>query len=184
MAEDQRLFEALVRHAATTGFAERAGVAPAEVTAFFDRLRSTLGLPPPAPATTLYLHTDGAARGNPGPAGIGASISEESGAIVASVSRYVGENTNNFAEYHAVIAGLEEARSLKPEVLHIRLDSLLVVNQVKGLWRVKEKTLMPLVARVHELLRHFAHWDIAHIPREENGEADRLANLGIDQHGG
>ncbi|MDY6852649.1 MAG: ribonuclease HI family protein [Thermodesulfobacteriota bacterium] len=122
------------------------------------------------------LYTDGAARGNPGPAGAGAVLRDENGDLLAEVSRFLGRGTNNEAEYQGLIFGLEEALGLGARRLKMRLDSELVVKQVSGLYRVKNKRLRPLYQRVMALLQDLETYDILHIRREKNTEADALAS--------
>ena len=130
----------------------------------------------------LRLFTDGAARGNPGPAGIGISIEDEDGMKLKMLHRWIGTATNNQAEYLALIDGLKAVRAWKPDRLEIRLDSKLVVEQVKGLYRVKEPQLKELHERVRGLLGEFGDWEIKHVDREQNKRADHLANMAIDDH--
>ena len=127
------------------------------------------------------LYTDGAARGNPGPAGSGAALVAPDGTVIAEVTRFLGHATNNVAEYTALIIGLEEASRRGIEHLDVRMDSLLVVQQMKGLWRIKHPGLKPLALQAGALLAGFPSRTIEHIPREENGIADALANRAIDQ---
>jgi ribonuclease HI len=132
----------------------------------------------------LTIHTDGAARGNPGPAGAGAFIQDEQGAVVSEDCRYLGEATNNVAEYEALLLGLERARELGARQLEIRTDSQLVVRQLTGQYRVRNPVLQRLHARVRQLADEFESVAYRHVPREQNGEADRLANRAIDTHPG
>jgi len=127
------------------------------------------------------LYTDGAARGNPGPAGSGAALVAPDGTVIAEVTRFLGHATNNVAEYTALIIGLQEASRRGIEHLDVRMDSLLVVQQMKGLWRIKHPGLKPLALQAGALLAGFPSRTIEHIPREENGIADELANRAIDQ---
>jgi len=128
---------------------------------------------------TLVINADGASRGNPGPAAIGATIKDENGRLLASVSQRIGRTTNNQAEYRALIAALEKAISLEARRVDIRLDSELVVRQVEGRYKVKKATLRPLYLRVGELLGRLEGFTLTHIPREQNAEADRLANAAL-----
>lgn len=128
---------------------------------------------------TLVINADGASRGNPGPAAIGATIKDENGLLLASVSQRIGRTTNNQAEYRALIAALEKAISLEARRVDIRLDSELVVRQVEGRYKVKKATLRPLYLRVGELLGRLEGFTLTHIPREQNAEADRLANAAL-----
>jgi ribonuclease HI len=127
------------------------------------------------------LYADGAARGNPGPAGAGALLLDEKGAPLAELARPLGRATNNVAEYKALILGLEEARRRGIDEIDVRMDSLLVVRQMQGLWKIKHPGLRPLALQAGALLAEFAHRSIEHVPREENAEADRLANRAIDE---
>ncbi|HUV43844.1 MAG TPA: ribonuclease HI family protein [Dehalococcoidales bacterium] len=128
---------------------------------------------------TLVINADGASRGNPGPAAIGATIKDENGRLLASVSQRIGRTTNNQAEYRALIAALEKAISLEARRVDIRLDSELVVRQVEGRYKVKKATLRPLYLRVGELLGRLEGFTLTHVPREQNAEADRLANAAL-----
>lgn len=129
----------------------------------------------------VRLYADGAARGNPGPAGSGAALVDPDGTVIAEMTRFLGHATNNVAEYTALIIGLEEAARRGIEHLDIRMDSLLVVQQMKGLWRIKHPGLKPLALQAGALLAGFPSRTIEHIPREQNGIADALANRAIDQ---
>jgi ribonuclease HI len=131
----------------------------------------------------LRLYTDGAARGNPGPAGLGISIEDDQGNKLSTKHKWLGVATNNQAEYRALIEGLKAVREWKPERLEVRLDSNLVVQQIKGGFRVKEPELKKLHEEARALLEAFAEWDIKHVDREHNKRADYLANLAIDEHG-
>lgn len=127
------------------------------------------------------LFADGAARGNPGPAGSGALLLDERGGVLAELCLALGHATNNVAEYSALILGLEEARKRGVEEIDVRMDSLLVVRQMQGLWKIKHPGLRPLALRAGALLAEFARRTIEHIPREENSRADKLANRAIDE---
>jgi ribonuclease HI len=132
-------------------------------------------------AVTVFA--DGGARGNPGPAAIGAVVldpSTDPPTRLASVSERIGSTTNNVAEYKALIAGLEAARAFPSRRVIIRADSMLVVRQVEGAWRVKQPHLRPLLDEVRRLLRAWDEVDIAHVPREQNADADMLVNAALD----
>jgi len=129
----------------------------------------------------LVINTDGAARGNPGPAGIGAVIRREDGTVLAEISRFLGHATNNVAEYTALILALEKAAALGAAEVEVFTDSELMVKQIHGEYRVKNEGLKGLYQKVQELAAGFSSFRITHVPREENKEADRLANLGIDE---
>lgn len=125
------------------------------------------------------LYTDGASRGNPGPAAIGAVIKDGQGRVLARISRRIGRTTNNQAEYQAVIAAIEEAVRLGVAGVVIKSDSELVVKQINGRYRVKNPALKPLHQRVRELQSLFQSFVIASIPRHQNAEADRLSKAAL-----
>jgi probable phosphoglycerate mutase len=129
----------------------------------------------------LVLYADGAARGNPGPAGAGAVLYDATGAVVAELALPLGRATNNVAEYNALILGLEEAKRRGASAVDVRMDSLLVVQQMRGLWRIKHPGLVPLALRAGALLASFPEREIRHVPREENVAADLLSNRAIDE---
>lgn len=128
----------------------------------------------------MTLFADGGARGNPGPAGSGAVLLDEGGTVIAELSRFLGHATNNVAEYTGLIIGLEEALRRGVDELDVRMDSLLVVQQMKGLWRIKHPGLKPLALRAGELLARFPKRTVEHVPREQNGLADAMVNRAID----
>lgn len=139
-------------------------------------------LPPdPGPLTLhVIVACDGAARGNPGPAGAGAQLTNMDGDVIAEIAVGLGEATNNVAEYSAAILGLERAVELGADEVTLRSDSQLMVNQLTGRYRVRTAHLVPLHRRVRELAQGFARVRFEHVPRERNVEADRLANEGVD----
>ena len=125
------------------------------------------------------LMVDGAARGNPGEAGCGAAICDETGAVVKELSRYLGHTTNNVAEYEALLLGLEALLHMGRKNVCVQSDSQLLVRQLNGEYRVKDEKLKVLFQRAMSLLRRFEAYRILHVPRELNKLADRLANRGI-----
>jgi ribonuclease HI len=129
---------------------------------------------------TIRLFTDGAARGNPGPAGLGMVIEDDSGLRLWGGCRFVGTATNNRAEYLALIDGLRKAAEWKPDRLEVFMDSRLVVEQVSGRFKVRNADLEPLHRQATSLLRTFADVAVRHVPRERNRGADALANRAID----
>lgn len=133
-------------------------------------------------AKKLLVYADGGARGNPGPAGAGAYLENERGEPVARVYKYLGETTNNVAEYSALIFGLKEAIRQGAHEILVRMDSQLVVRQVLGEYKVKHPNLQKLHEQVLELLKAIPRYRFEHIPREANTEADKLANLAVDSH--
>ena len=131
-------------------------------------------------ANKVTIFTDGAARGNPGPAAIGAVIKDEKGNLAASISRCLGATTNNQAEYRAIIAALEKALSLGARQAMLYSDSELVVKQINGQYKIKHAALRPLYSEVVKLAGALESFKIAYIPRERNKEADSLANKALD----
>lgn len=135
----------------------------------------------------LIINTDGGARGNPGPAGIGVVISDEAGKIIGAFKEYIGEATNNVAEYKALILALVECNKIlkeKSEILNleIRMDSELIVRQMQGRYKIKEPTLQVLASEVIKLKQAFQKVTFNHVRREYNKEADALVNEAIDSH--
>ena len=129
----------------------------------------------------LNIYTDGACRGNPGYGGAGVVLTDEKGNIVGTTREFLGLCTNNLAEYRALIIGLEEALRRHCRQLHIFLDSELLVNQIKGTYRVKNNKLKILMGDVRRLLASFDGYIVEHIERNQNRTADRLANQAIDE---
>ncbi len=135
----------------------------------------------PADPGHLIVACDGASRGNPGPAGIGVAITNEDGEVLAEIAQGIGETTNNVAEYTAVIEGLARAAELGARTVTLRSDSLLLISQLTGRYRVKASHLQPLHRRARSIAAGFDRVSFEHVPREENVEADRLANEGVDR---
>jgi ribonuclease HI len=133
------------------------------------------------PEHYLVAHSDGGARGNPGPAGYGVVVQDESGRKVATLSEYLGHQTNNFAEYQGLIAALEYALQHGPKALKLISDSELLVRQIKGIYKVKNATLQDLHGRAKQLIAQLDWFSIGHALREHNQEADRLANEAMDK---
>lgn len=132
------------------------------------------------------LQADGGARGNPGPAGSGAVVRDESGTPVVEVSAFLGHTTNNVAEYTALVLALEGlseklGADAKDADVAVEMDSKLVVEQMKGVWKIKHPGLKPLASRASLLSEQFRSVSYTHIPREKNGYADRLANEAMDR---
>jgi ribonuclease HI len=141
----------------------------------FDHPRTT------APAGTLTAYTDGGARGNPGPSGYGVVLQDQSGNVVATLSQYLGHQTNNFAEYQALIAALEYTLAHGHKALKVISDSELLVRQIKGIYKVKNAALKDLHARAKQLIGQLDWFSIEHVLRGRNQHADRLANEAMDQ---
>ncbi len=129
------------------------------------------------------VHTDGAARGNPGPSAIGVVIQDDSGHVVYESSRTLGVHTNNEAEYLALIAALQHLREMRVKAADFRLDSELVVKQLLGQYRVKEPRLQTLHGQATMLLNAVPDHSIRHVPRAQNARADELANEALDAEG-
>jgi ribonuclease HI len=129
----------------------------------------------------LILYTDGAARGNPGPAAIGIVLTDAKGQVIEESGQVIGETTNNEAEYRALLWGLERARAKNTDEVEIRTDSELLARQLDGSYRVKAAHLKPLHAQARAALSQFKRKSIRHIPREQNRRADALANEALDK---
>ena len=129
----------------------------------------------------LTLFTDGGARGNPGPAGIGAVILDGSNKILVELKEYIGEATNNVAEYRALIMALNKALELGGQNLKIKMDSELIVRQMQGRYKIKEPALKVLAGQVLSLTRQFNSVEFSHVARAQNKHADKLVNQAIDE---
>ena len=128
----------------------------------------------------LTVNFDGGSRGNPGPAGIGVVVRDDGGEVLAEVGETIGVATNNVAEYRALLRGIELAAEHGAAELELIGDSLVVVRQVDGGYKVKNAGLKPLHEAVKRALRGFDSWSIRHVLRGENGDADRLVNQALD----
>jgi ribonuclease HI len=136
---------------------------------------------PPKKPRHLFLYIDGAASGNPVPAGASAIVKDEEGTTLLEKARAFGPATNNVAEYQGLLLGLELAAQLKPNILTIRSDSELLVRQVAGQYKVRAPHLKPLLRQVQRLLAPFETVEIEHIPRGQNAEADKLARKALEK---
>ena len=136
---------------------------------------------PSAPAQYLVAHIDGGARGNPGPAGYGVVLEDEEGRRVAGLSEYLGHRTNNYAEYSGLLAALEYALAHDPKALKVISDSELMVRQIKGVYKVRNAALLELYQKAQQMIRQLEWFEIGHVLRESNREADRLANDAMDR---
>jgi ribonuclease HI len=163
-----------------SGFSSRA-----EASEAIGKLAESLGGASPAvnprALDRAILHADGASRGNPGPSAVAAIISLPTGEELASVAKRIGRATNNVAEYRAVIEGLKLARDLGVRNVAVRVDSELVMKQLTGTYRIRSADLAPLAREVAAEARRFATCVFEHVRREENREADRLANEALDR---
>jgi ribonuclease HI len=130
---------------------------------------------------TLVVCCDGASRGNPGPSGAGGLACAPDGSVLAEVSAFLGETTNNVAEYYALILILEECAGSGYSSVRVLTDSKLMANQVTGAWRVKDMKLKELAPRVRALLEAYRHVEVQYVPREKNTACDALANKAVDE---
>ena len=128
----------------------------------------------------LIIHTDGASRGNPGKAGIGVAIFDKGYHLLAEICKFIGETTNNVAEYQAMILAAQKAIAYNARKVTFKTDSELLVRQINGAYRVKSQNILPLYHELTILLGKIPEWKIRHVRREENVCADALANRGID----
>ena len=130
---------------------------------------------------TLHIHIDGASRGNPGEAGFGISVQDDRGETQAELYGYLGRASNNVAEYQALLHALRWASARGAQAVRVYSDSELVVRQVNGQYRVKHPDMVPLHREATRLLREFESATVSHVRREQNREADRLANQALDE---
>jgi ribonuclease HI len=129
----------------------------------------------------LRLYSDGAARGNPGPSGAGAVLVEPGGQVVAKVGKFLGNQTNNYAEYMGLLIGLKHAKALGAKEIEIFADSELLIRQLGGRYQVKSPSLRPLYEEAVKLLNDFSRVKLVHVPREMNAAADEMSNRAIDE---
>lgn len=165
-----------------------AGLSPHEAIQAVQAAVKALETPTPAlpvhaatASGAMRVHIDGASRGNPGPAGIGVLFLGPDGGVVERLHRGIGQATNNVAEYSALLAALERATTMGVTDLEVYSDSELLVRQLQGRYQVKHPSLRPLYATARKRIAGLSHFAIHHVPRELNGEADALANRGIDE---
>ncbi|MDP8259118.1 MAG: ribonuclease HI family protein [Candidatus Aadella gelida] len=131
-------------------------------------------------AKRLEIFTDGGSRGNPGPSGVGAVLLNDKGVKISEISEFIGDATNNVAEYVAVICALQEALKIKATEITLHLDSQLVARQLKGQYKVKDRNIRKFFVIADSLIKSFKAVKINEIPREENKEADKLVNNALD----
>ena len=136
---------------------------------------------PTPPSHLILAHIDGGARGNPGPAGYGVIIRDAAGKTLAELSEFLGHRTNNYAEYSALLAALEYAHQHGHSAIKVVSDSELLVRQMNGQYKVKSPDLRPMYERARALAHQFKWFAIEHARREQNREADRLANAAMDR---
>jgi probable phosphoglycerate mutase len=133
------------------------------------------------PQTALLAHIDGGARGNPGPSGYGVFLQDAQQRTIAELSHYLGRQTNNFAEYSGLLAALEYALQNGYVALRVFSDSELLVKQIKGIYKVRNENLRPLYQRAQKFILELEDFRIEHVRREQNRDADRLANKAMDE---
>ncbi|MCK8497127.1 ribonuclease HI family protein [Myxococcus fulvus] len=168
----QLLDEAATRLAPSPPPGDEVARAPAEA----------LSPPPPSePLPRVRVYSDGAARGNPGPAGAGAVVTDAEGHVVARLGRFLGTQTNNHAEYMGLLLGLKHAKVLGAREVDVYADSELLIRQLGGQYQVKSATLRPLFDEAKKLLSGFARVRLHHIPRAKNADADAMSNRAIDE---
>jgi ribonuclease HI len=131
--------------------------------------------------TRLRVYSDGAARGNPGPAGAGAVLVDPSGQVVDRLGKFLGVQTNNFAEYMGLILGLKRARELGVQEVEVFADSELMIRQLGGRYQVKSTSLRPLYEEALRILNDFSRVKLVHVPRDMNASADEMSNRAIDE---
>ena len=134
------------------------------------------------PADCVYATTDGAARGNPGPAAYGVVFADAKGKVLDRLSEKIGRATNNVAEYRALIAALTYAKKKGWGALRVRTDSQLMARQIRGEYKVKHPDIKPLHAEAKDLIPAFDSFTIEDVPRSETHQADRLANAALDNN--
>jgi ribonuclease HI len=135
----------------------------------------------PGEVRRVRVFSDGAARGNPGPAGAGAVILDGEGRVLARLGRFLGKQTNNVAEYQGLLLGLRRARQLGAREVEARADSQLLIRQLQGKYAVKNEVLKRLHEEALALLRSFDRYQLVHVPREQNALADEMSNRAIDE---
>ena len=173
------IFRALAQDPDIPAVCRRFGISRQELASLFEEAAALFQEKTAGP---WRLEVDGAARGNPGPAGAGAVLFGPDGEKKGEISQYLGETTNNVAEYQALLLGLTMALDLGVKSLQISADSLLVVQQLKGAYQVKTPHLLPLWRQARQALQKFKAFTISHFDRSLNQEADRLARQAIDRH--
>ncbi len=143
--------------------------------------RPTARVTSPGEARRVRVFTDGAARGNPGPAGAGAVVLDGEGRVLARLGRFLGKQTNNVAEYQGLLLGLRRAHQMGAREVEVRADSQLLIRQLQGKYAVKNEVLKRLHEEALALLRSFDRYELLHVPREQNALADEMSNRAIDE---
>ena len=146
-----------------------------------EQLFPSATLKPPVASDAIFANIDGGARGNPGPAGYGVVIKDATNHPIAELSEFLGHKTNNFAEYSGLLAALDYALKHAHKSLHVLSDSELLVKQMKGEYKVRSPELKPLYEQARAVSRKLENFSIQHVRREQNREADKLANRAMDE---
>ncbi|RKG77368.1 ribonuclease HI family protein [Corallococcus terminator] len=144
-------------------------------------VESAAPIAPGGGPTRVRVYSDGAARGNPGPAGAGAVLMDTQGVVIARLGKFLGHQTNNHAEYMGLLLGLQHARALGAREVEVYADSELLIRQLDGRYQVKSATLKPLFQEAQKLLKTFSKVKLVHVPRAQNAEADEMSNRAIDE---
>ncbi len=194
-ASPGQLLLALAEHGTVDAASATLGITTAEARSVLREAAKQLGASEPRPAPRkapvraaspgevrrVVVFSDGAARGNPGPAGAGAVILDGAGRVLAKLGRFLGRQTNNVAEYEGLLLGLRRARAMGAREVEVRADSQLLVRQLEGSYAVKNEALRRLHAEALALLRAFDRYQVVHVPRGENKLADEMSNRAIDE---
>jgi ribonuclease HI len=191
--KDADVLRHIAREEPLSQTAERFGLTRERLTRLLERVADQVDASPPqrtvsreVPITgdgisRMRVYSDGAARGNPGPAGAGAVLVEPSGQVVDRLGKFLGVQTNNFAEYTGLLIGLRRARELGVQEVEVYADSELMIRQLGGRYQVKSTSLRPLYEEALELLNGFSRVKLVHVPREMNAAADEMSNRAIDE---
>lgn len=154
----------------------------AEIDKLFDHHNKVVQDAPMPEMEEVKIFADGGSRGNPGPSAGGFVILDMADNVVRKSGKYLGFTTNNQAEYHSIKGGLEAALQMKARTVHVFMDSMLVVNQMKGLYKVKNRDLLPIHDAIKALTAQFEYVEFTHVPREQNKLADAVVNETLDAH--
>jgi len=190
-ASPAQLLLALAEHGTLDAASEALGIEKEQARRLLRGAAKQLGgtIPEPRPTVRVTsgevrrvrVFTDGAARGNPGPAGAGAVILDGEGRVLARLGRFLGKQTNNVAEYQGLLLGLRRARQMGAREVEVRADSQLLIRQLQGKYAVKNEVLKRLHEEALALLRSFDRYELLHVPREQNALADEMSNRAIDE---
>ena len=183
--DDYTLLKKLYKHLNIKELLEsETGLSRQDIDTFFQKIRNSLGIQPErkkSKVKALSLFTDGASRGNPGPAAVGCVLKDNKGDTLLEKGRKIGKATNNVAEYQALLYGLDLAAQFDPESITIFSDSELIIKQITGEYKTKNKNLSVLKEKVLTKLHQFKAYSLFSISREQNAAADALANRALDK---